>query len=84
MYAASSSDESSADDCPSAEQDTEWAPDKHSDSDQETKSVKPSQVNWNERKLLVFESCILQLFVICTTCLAPVLSVQKTLSGSML
>ena len=41
-------------------------------------------MEWNERKFLVYESCLMQLLTICSVCLAPIMSMKKRLFGSML
>ena len=64
----------------------EWIPNESSASEEEeyVESTNTTPVRWNERKFLVFESCLMQLFAICSFCLAPVISIKKRLFGSML
>ena len=78
--AVASEKESETDSASSCDQDDDWKPPESSGSE----SDETAETDWNERKFLIFESCLMQLFVICSTCLAPITTIKKSLYGSML
>lgn len=71
---------SETDSTSSLDQDDGWKPTESSGSESE----EIEETDWNEKKFLIFESCLMQLFVICSTCLAPIVTIKKSLFGSML
>ena len=78
--AVASENESETDSASSCDQDDDWKPPESSGSE----SDETAETDWNERQFLIFESCLMQLFVICSTCLAPIATIKKSLYGSLL
>ena len=78
--AIASVNQSETDSASSCDQDDDWKPPESSGSE----SGETAETDWNERKFLIFESYLMQLFVICSTCLPPVTTIRKSLYGSML
>ena len=66
-----------------ASQSDTWEPDESSSVSTESGDEEERQVHF-ERKYFVFESCLMQLFAICTTCLGPCIDISTTMIGSMI
>ena len=63
----------------------EWVPDECLTSEsEESVPISTATVDWNDTNFIVFESCLMQLFAACTICLSHLLSIRKSLFGSML
>ncbi|XP_065054534.1 uncharacterized protein LOC135683252 [Rhopilema esculentum] len=66
----------------SGSQSENWDPQASSFSSAESECEKEIPPHF-ERKFLVFESCLLQLFAICSVCLGPCIDISTSLVGSM-
>ena len=65
--------------------DTDYLPESEESNDEE---IEPEEMlhasRYQERKYIVFESCLLQLFTLCHVCLAPATIDKKSRRGTML
>ena len=64
----------------------EWQQDVSEDelSSDFTDSSDERQESYEERKFIVFENCLMQLFTVCLICLSPCYSLKKLISGTLL
>ena len=66
--------------------DDEWLPSSEEEEKEEEINVeeeKTAESHCHERKYIVFESCLLQLFAICNVCLAPAMVDKRKICGTM-